>query len=103
MLLDRTKIPATITTHEQLIAWCGLCIRFNITGTGVTQTFVRSAQDSEPTRLIDAGIFKDAAGDDRIAVLAYPSISPLWQGSAQKPWEFVQPLSTSAQAAMFNV
>lgn len=103
MLLDRTKIPATITTHEQLIAWAGLCIRFNITGVGVTQTFVRSSTDPEPTRLCDAGIFKDAAGDDRCAVLIYPSISPNWMGTAQKPWEFVQPLSTAAQAAMFNV
>jgi hypothetical protein len=103
MLLDRSKIPATITTHEQLISWAGLCLRFNLTGVGVTQTFVRSSQDPEPTRLIDAGIFRDAAGTDRIAVLVYPEISPLWQGTAQKPWEYALPLSLSAQAAMFNV
>lgn len=103
MLLDRAKIPATITTHEQLIAWAGLCIRFNLSGVGITQTFVRSNTDQEPTRLVDAGIFRDAAGDDRIAVLAYPPISPNWQGTASKPWQFVQPLSLSAQAAMFDV
>lgn len=102
MILDRTKIPASITTHERLIAWAGLCIRFNLTGVGLTQTFVRAASDPEPTRLIDGGIFKDAAGVDRIAILAYPSIAPEWVGSTSKPYALVEPLSTAAQAAIFD-
>lgn len=102
MLLDRSKIPASITTHEQLLAWVGLAIRFNLTGVGITQTFVRSAADPQPTSLVDAGIFKDAAGTDRIAVIAYPEISPNWAGSTSKPYALVQPLSLSAQAAIFD-
>lgn len=102
MILDRSKIPSSITTHEQLLAWVGLCIRFNLSGQGITQTFTRAAADEEPTRLIDVGIFKDAAGVDRIAVIAYPEISPSWVGSTQKPFTLVQPLSLSAQAAIFD-
>lgn len=103
MLLDRSKIPSSVITHEQLIAWAGLCLRFNLSGNSVTLTFQRSVDDTTATRLCDAGIFKDAAGDDRIGVLVYPKIDPIWQGSAAKPWTYVQPLSTSAQAAMFDV
>lgn len=102
MLLDRAKIPASITTHEQLLAWVGFAIRFNLTGVGLTQTFVRANTDPDPTRLIDAGIFTDAAGIDRVAVLAYPPLNPIWVSSAAKPFTFVQPLSLSAQAAMFD-
>lgn len=102
MLLDRSKIPASITTHEQLIAWSGLCLRFNMTGTANTLTFMRSALDPEPTRLVDAGIFQDAGGVDRIAILVYPPIAPAWQGSTAKPWTHVQNLSQSAQSAIFD-
>lgn len=102
MILDRSKIPSSITTHEQLIAWAGLCLRFNLTGVGITQTFVRASTDPEPTRLVDAGIFKDGGGVDRIAILAYPEISPEWQGSTDKPYSLVLPLSLSAQAAIFD-
>lgn len=102
MILDRSKIPQTVDTHEKLLAWVGFCIRFNLTGQGITQTFVRAATDPEPTRLIDAGIFKDAAGVDRCAVIAYPSISPTWVGSTSKPYALIEPLSLSAQAAIFD-
>ena len=98
MILNRANIPATITTHEQLIAWCAFCIRFNTT----TLTFVRSA-DETPSRLADCGIFRDGAGDDRVGIIVYPQLNPLWQANAAKVWESVLPLSTSAQAANFNI
>ncbi|MBD2189771.1 hypothetical protein H6F41_16690 [Pseudanabaena sp. FACHB-723] len=97
MLLDRAKIPASITTHEQLITWAALAIRFNTT----TLTFVRQANE-EPTRLADVGIFRDAAGDDRVGILVYPSLNANWQNSATKIWTQANPLSTSAQAAAFD-
>jgi hypothetical protein len=102
MLLDRSKIPSSITTHEQLIAWCGACLNFNLSGNAQTLTFVRAATDPEPTRLVDSGIFKDAAGVIRYATIAYPEIDPIWEGSTAKPFSLVKPLSLSAQAAIFD-
>ena len=97
MILNRAKIPATIVTHEQLIVWTAFCLRFNTT----TLTFVRKA-DEEPSRFADAGIFRDAAGVDRVGVIVYPPLNPLWMASATKPWESVTILSESAQAANFD-
>jgi hypothetical protein len=102
MLLDRSKIPSAITTHEQLMAWAASCIAFNMNGTAQTLTFMRSATDPNATRLIDAGIFSDAAGVARFAIVAFPPVSPSWIGATDAPWKQVMFLSQSAQAAMFD-
>jgi hypothetical protein len=104
MLLDRSKIPSSINTHEKLIVWAGLTMRFNLKGSSNILTFQRSATDEVPTRLCDAGVFQDAAGVDRVGVLVYPSLNSNWMGGSGnlKPWEYVEALSTSAQAAMFD-
>lgn len=102
MLLDRSKIPASITTHEQLISWAGACLNFNLSGTATTLSFIRAATDPEPTRLVESGIFRDAAGVIRYATIAYPPINPAWEGSAAKPFTQALVLSTGAQAAMFD-
>ena len=104
MLLDRSKIPASINTHEKLIAWAGLALRFNLKGSAQILTFQRAATDETATRLCDAGIFQDAAGVDRIGVIVYPSLNANWMGGSGnlKPWEYIEALSTSAQAAMFD-
>jgi hypothetical protein len=102
MLLDRSKIPASITTHEQLIAWCGACLKFTLNGNAQTLTFVRAATDPEPTRLVDSGVFTDAAGVTRYATIAYPPIDPTWEGSILKPFSLVLPVSLSAQPAIFD-
>jgi len=102
MLLDHSKIPASITTHEQLISWAGACLNFNLSGTGKTLTFIRAATDPEPSRLVDSGIFRDAAGVMRYMTVAYPPIDPTWEGSILKPFNLCLPLSESAQAAIFD-
>lgn len=102
MLLDRSKIPASITTHEQLISWAGACLNFNLSGTANTLTFMRAATDPEPSRLVDSGIFRDAAGVMRYMSIAYPAIDPTWEGSILKPFNLCLPLSTSAQASIFD-
>jgi hypothetical protein len=102
MLLDRTKIPSWVDTHEKLISWSGACLNFNMSGTASTLTFIRAATDPEPTRLVDSGIFRDAAGVVRYATIAYPPIDPAWEGTAAKPPSLVLPLSLSAQAAIFD-
>ncbi len=91
MLLDRTQIPPSIATVEQLAVWVGTLLD-NVTGT-------KQIKEQENSLLVYAAQFQIfRAADETVRCIIRQSIEldPLYVADqTKKSWMFARPLTTA--------
>jgi hypothetical protein len=99
MLLDRTQIPPSIATVEQLVVWAGTLLD-NVTGT-------KQIKEQENSLLVYAAQFQIfRAADETVRCIIRQSIEldPAYAADqSKKLWMFARALSTAEVPLGFRV